>query len=73
MKLTAADFIAVLIAASTSVALAQIDRYKPTKGAAHFPRNTSLFGHAVQKGQISRAPRVGRAEPANQSAAPGPP
>jgi hypothetical protein len=70
MKMTVADMIAVLIAASTSVAIAQTNSYRPTKAATHQPHRLANFlGHTSHLGQISRPNRASRA--AAQRSAPG--
>jgi hypothetical protein len=59
VKITAGDMLAVLIAASTSVALAQTSDFHPAKGAGHHPpRSASFLGHSSHMGQISRSGAV---------------
>jgi hypothetical protein len=69
--MTAADMIAVLIAASTSFALAESTGYKPTRAAAaHPPHSASFLGHTSHRGQTIRLSRAAAPRPApNQVAA----
>jgi hypothetical protein len=63
MTMTIGDMLAVLIAASTTVAIAQTEAYKPSKPSAHHPpRGASFLGHTSHLGEISHTNQISRGQ-----------